>query len=377
MTTAPTTFADLTTLRVGGSFAQLHDAETESDFIDAIQAADSAGKPLLVLGDGSNVVAMDEHFDGVVIRDKRATLTVASQDSCGGANVTVSAGHNWDDFVAAAVDNEWAGVEALSGIPGTVGAAPVQNIGAYGQEVATSIAKVRTWDRQTARVRTFYSVDLRFSYRNSILKRSMRADADDWRPGPTPRYVVLDVEFQMRLGTRGPGIAYAELARTLGVALGEQTSTRAVREAVLSLRAGKGMVLNPADHDTWSAGSFFTNPIIAITDHDSLPEGAPRYPVHTATPAFTTGPSLGAVDASRVKTSAAWLIQHAGLEKGFALPGSKAALSTKHVLALTNRGGATASEVMELAAHVQGQVRERFGIELEPEPVVMRDFLPA
>jgi UDP-N-acetylmuramate dehydrogenase len=222
--------------------------------------------------------------------------------------------------------------------------------------------------------------ELGFGYRTSVLKRSMRSGGDPVGPWyPTPRYVVLEVNLQMRLGTLSAPVGYAELARRLGVHVGERAPSVDVRAAVLELRAGKGMLLDGVggapepDYDRWSAGSFFTNPVLAAEDADSLPADAPRFPVLSATPARSTGPSLGAVDPGLVKTSAAWLIENAGFSKGFGVAGehSPARLSTRHTLALTNRGGATSQDLVALARAVRDGVRETFGIELEPEPVLV------
>lgn len=364
-----TTLADLTTLRVGGQVAELIDAGSEAELLEAVQRADSEGRPLLVLGGGSNLLASDEAFDGVVVRDRRRGVTVRESSACGGADVVVPAGHVWDDVVVEAIDNDWSGIEALSGIPGSMGATPVQNVGAYGQEIGDVLAFARTWDRGRGRIRTFARSELGLGYRTSILKRSMRGEpgaTDDaatpgtatgqppsaW--GPTPRYVVLEVGLQLPLASRSAPIRYAELARALGVSVGERPPARDVREAVLALRGSKGMVLDPADHDTWSAGSFFTNPIVSEEVAAGLPEGAPRFPL---------GDGL-------VKSSAAWLISNAGFERGFGLPGP-AALSTKHSLAITNRGSATAADIVALARTVRDGVVAAFGIELEPEPVLL------
>jgi len=375
------TLSELTTLRVGGPADAYVEATTEAELIDAVRAVDDAGEPLLVIGGGSNLLVSDEGFGGVVVRDMRTGVRLDSEDACGGGAVTVPAGHDWDEFVAQAVDAGWIGVEALSGIPGTMGAAPVQNIGAYGQELAGVVASVRTWDRAEGRVRTLAVGELGFGYRTSVLKRSMRSDGGDpvgpWYP--TPRYVVLEVNLQMRLGSLSAPVGYGELARRLGVQVGERAPSADVRAAVLELRGGKGMLLDGVggapvpDHDRWSAGSFFTNPVVPAELADDLPEGAPRYPVRSAMPATSTGPSLGAVDAALVKTSAAWLIENAGFAKGFGLAGehSPARLSTKHTLGLTNRGGATAQDLVALARAVRDGVRDTFGIELEPEPVLV------
>lgn len=367
-----TALADLTTLRLGGPPARYVETESEEDLVAAVREADAAGEPLLVLGGGSNVVAADEGFPGVVVRDIRREIAVTDDaGACGGASLRVAAGTPWEDVVDRAVGEGWVGVEALTGIPGSTGATPVQNVGAYGQEVSGVVSAVRVWDREQARVRTLALVDLGFGYRTSVLKRSLRADDGAWsRHAPTPRHVVLDVGFQLRLGTLSAPVAYPELARVLDVPVGGRAPLVDVRSAVLGLRARKGMVLDPGDHDTWSAGSFFTNPVVPVDVADGLPEGAPRYAVRTSRPETTTGPSLGAVDPGLVKTSAAWLIENAGFTRGFGLPGP-VSLSTKHTLALTNRGAGTTADLLALARTVRDGVRERFGITLEAEPVLV------
>jgi UDP-N-acetylmuramate dehydrogenase len=365
------TLADLTTLRLGGPAARLVETGSAAELAAAVREADEAGEPVLVLGGGSNVVVPDEGFPGVVVRDVRTGIEVEDAGTCGGASLLVPAGTPWVDVVDRAVAEGWVGVEALAGIPGSTGATPVQNVGAYGQEVAGVLSTVRVWDREQARIRTLALTDLALGYRTSVLKRSLRADDGSWsRWAPTPRYVVLDVGFQLRLGTLSAPVAYAELARRLDVAVGERAPLADVRAAVLELRAGKGMVLDAADPDTWSAGSFFTNPVVPADVADDLPEGAPRYAVRSASPERTTGPSLGTVDESLVKTSAAWLIEHAGFTKGHGLPGA-VSLSTKHTLALTHRGGGSTTELLALARSIRDGVRDRFGISLEPEPVIV------
>ncbi len=359
------TLADLTTLRVGGPAARYVETATEAELIDTVRTADEAGEPVLVVGGGSNLLVADEGFDGVVVRDVRTGIDVPDHSACAGVTYQLPAGQPWDEVVAFAGEHRLYGIEALSGIPGSIGAAPVQNIGAYGQEVAQTIASVRTWDRAHGRVRTLALSDLQLSYRSSLLKRSMRAAPSDEDPGapwwPTPRYVVLDVTLQLRQGTLSAPIAYAELARTLGVELGERAPLADVRTAVLSLRAGKGMVLDPSDHDTWSAGSFFTNPLLTPEQAAQLPSDAPRFPL------LDDGARDGVPGG--VKTSAAWLIDHAGFAKGFG--DGPARLSGKHVLALTNRGGATAADLLALARTVRDGVARRFGVVLEPEPVLV------
>ncbi len=360
-----TTLAALTTLRVGGPVRDLVEPSTEAELIDAVRAADADGAPLLVLGGGSNLLASDAGFDGVVIRDARrdvdADVQLQNDGACGGLTITATAGVPWDALVDRAVHSKWSGFEALSGIPGSTGATPVQNVGAYGADVSQIVAQVRTWDRHTQSVRTLPLIKCEFSYRNSLLKRSMHGGADDggvW--APSPRYVVLSVSFHTRMASISQPIAYAQLAAALGVDERARVPIVDVREAVLELRRSKGMVLDAADHDTWSAGSFFTNPIVSAEQAAALPVDAPRFP-----------PGPRAPEGS-VKSSAAWLIEHAGFGKGFAVrEGAAASLSTKHTLALTNRGGATAADLVELAHAVQAGVREAFGVDLTPEPVTL------
>ncbi|WP_062383787.1 UDP-N-acetylmuramate dehydrogenase [Demequina iriomotensis] len=342
--------AELTTLRVGGPARELREAGSEAALIDAVRSADADGAPLLVVGGGSNLLVADDGFDGVVVRDARADVRLVNDGACGGLSITATAGTPWDTLVAQAVESEWSGFEALSGIPGSAGATPVQNVGAYGAEVKDIVASVRTWDREAGAVSTLPLVKVEFGYRDSMLKRTMTHGS--W--GPTPRYVVLDVTFHTRMASLSAPVRYQQLASALGVDLGARVPITDVRAAVLALRASKGMVLDPADHDTWSAGSFFTNPIVPEA---AVPEGAPRYPA--------AGEGL-------VKTSAAWLIEHAGFGKGFAVADdAPASLSTKHTLALTNRGDATAADVVALARAVRDGVHAAFGIVLVPEPVAV------
>ncbi|WP_432563098.1 UDP-N-acetylmuramate dehydrogenase [Kineococcus sp. SYSU DK003] len=353
-----TDLAELTTLRVGGPARRLVRATTEAELVEAVSAADAAGEPLLLVAGGSNLLVADEGFDGTVVHVATQGFDVPSEDACGGGIVTVAAGHRFDDFVETAVTRGWAGVEALSGIPGSVGATPVQNVGAYGQEVAQTVQTVRTWDRVERRQKTFVAAELRFGYRTSLLKQTRVALAGGHAES---RYVVLDVTFQFPLRQAASEVTYPELARTLGVELGTLVPSRDVREAVLALRAGKGMVWDPADrsdHDTWSAGSFFTNPVLTPAEADRLPTDAPRFP---------------AAD-GRVKTSAAWLIDRAGFGKGFGAPGP-AALSTKHTLALTNRGNARATDLLALARTVADGVEREFGVRLVNEPVIVGAIL--
>lgn len=350
------------------------EAADEAELIDVVRQADAEGAPLLVIGGGSNILAADRGFDGVVVRDARADVDLVSDDACGGAEITATAGTTWDDLVRQAVASHWGGFAALSGIPGTVGAAPVQNIGAYGTEVAELLASVRAWDRAAGRAVHLPLSELRLAYRDSALKRSL-TDPDigagrTW--GPTGRWVVLSATFHVRQASLSAPIAYSQLAAALDVDMGARVDAREVREAVLALRRSKGMVLDAADHDTWSAGSFFTNPILTRAQAATLPEDAPRFPVtdHTRVVAGTRGAPV--VD-GLVKTSAAWLIDHAGFPKGFSVSGGsgRATLSTKHVLALTNRGDATADDVAALRDAIVAGVRERYGVTLVPEPVAV------
>ncbi len=334
--------ADHTTLRIGGPARTWLEPGTEADLIDVVRTADETGQPLLVLGGGSNVVVADAGFDGTVVhtgglRGARADDVAA----CSGAFMTVAAGEPWDAFVATTIGAGQVGIEALSGIPGLVGATPIQNVGAYGQEVSQTIARVRVYDRKERRVVTRSAVECHFGYRTSVFK----AFPD--------RFVVLTVSFQFRLGTLSAPVRYAELARTLGIEPGERAPMAEVREAVLALRRSKGMVVDPDDRDTWSAGSFFTNPVVDGALADGLPAEAPRYPQPDG----------------RVKTSAAWLIEHAGFSRGFG--SGLARLSTKHTLAITNRGGATAADVIALAREIRDGVEHAYGVRLVPEPVLV------
>ena len=352
----------LTTLEVGGPARNYVVAATEAEIIAAVTASDSAGEPLLILGGGSNLVVSDDGFDGTVLKIASQGYTATSEDSCGGASVVVQAGHDWDDFVHQTVLHAWSGVEALSGIPGSTGATPVQNVGAYGCEVAQTIASVRTWDREKNAVHTFTSHELKFGYRDSLLKATT--------VNGSPRYVVLTVEFQLLLGRMSAPVTYAELARRLDVEVGKRANSLELRRTVMALRASKGMVLDPADRDTFSTGSFFTNPLVTADAAATLPADAPRWPA-----------------GGLVKLSAAWLIEHAGFYKGYGLAGEpgtgsqtvkndagtppRASLSSKHTLAITNRGGARAEDILAIAREVRSGVERQFGITLVPEPVLV------
>ncbi len=335
--------ADLTTLRVGGPAGSLRTATSTGELIEAVTTLDQQGEPLLLLAGGSNLLVADEGFQGTVIRIATRGIE-AEQGGPGLVRVRVAAGESWDAFVVRALDQGWSGVEALSGIPGSAGATPIQNVGAYGAEVSQVVESLEVLDRTGGQVLQMPAQAAGFSYRSSALKRD------------PSRWVVLSVTMVLAVDAMSAPIAYSELAGLLGVGVGGRARASEVRRAVLELRRGKGMVLDGADHDTWSAGSFFTNPIVSAAQAAKLPEGAPRF----AQPDGT------------VKTSAAWLISRAGFEKGFALaPGAPASLSTKHVLALTNRGGARAQDLLDLARAVRAGVQDQFGIVLENEPVLV------
>jgi UDP-N-acetylmuramate dehydrogenase len=329
-----TELSKYTSFRVGGPAQKIVQVSTEAEIIAAIEEAGDS--PLLIMGGGTNVLIADKGFDGTVIRISNNSVQ-SEVDACSGATLTIGAGEDWDSFVQTTIDRGYAGLETLSGIPGTVGAAPIQNIGAYGHEVAEFITRVRTYDRQEKAIKTFTNAQCEFTYRNSHFKA---------HPG---RYVVLDVQFQIRIGEMSDPITYVELSKKLGIDPGDKAPVRETRAAVLELRASKGMLLSPDDHDSWSAGSFFTNPIVTQQQADSLPNAAPKWPLNDG----------------RVKISAAWLIENSGTHKGDEVGGAR--ISTKHVLALSNSGNATAADIAELAKRARNQVKEVFGITLEAE----------
>jgi len=333
--------ADYTTLGVGGPARHLVIAPDEQALVSTITECDRRGEPVLIIGGGSNLVIGDSGFDGTVVVVRTRGITSAA-DGCGGAWVTAAAGEPWDEFVAHTVTAQWAGIEALSGIPGLVGATPIQNVGAYGQQVADVIARVRTWDRVDGVQRTLAAGDCGFGYRTSRFREDLS------------RYVILDVTMQLSLSATSTPIVYADLRGHMGVEPGSRRPLAEVRDAVLAVRRTKGMVLDADDPDTRSTGSFFTNPILSNDDAERLlPAEAPRYPA----------------DEGRVKTSAAWLIEHAGFDRGYG--NQRAAISSKHTLALTNRGDATAADVLELAREVRAGVHDRFGIYVDPEPILV------
>jgi UDP-N-acetylmuramate dehydrogenase len=340
--TSRTPLATLTTLRLGGPARRLVRVDDEAQAVEAVRAADAASERVLVLAGGSNVVVPDSGFDGTVVLLRSQGFRIdRNGDDLG---LTVAGGHNWDELVAECVAEGYAGVECLSGIPGSAGATPIQNVGAYGQEVADTITAVRAYDRLTGSVVTVPAEECRFTYRHSVFKGS-------------DRYVVLAVTFCLRRSPESEPLRFGELTRILGVPAGGRAPLGDVREAVLALRAGKGMVLDADDPDTWSVGSFFTNPVLSAPEFSAL---AGRSEVEP--PRFDAGDG-------RVKTSAAWLIEHAGFAKGYGSDG--VSLSTKHTLALTNRGTGTTEALLALAREVRDGVRERFGVTLVNEPVLI------
>jgi UDP-N-acetylmuramate dehydrogenase len=385
------TFAELTTMRVGGPAASLATATTEQQLVALATECSTRDEPVLLLGGGSNTIVSDDGFDGTAIRiATRGVERIASPHGGRDAvRLRVQAGESWDGLVALAVRNRWAGIEALSGIPGRVGAAPVQNIGAYGQELSSVLIAVDFVDAITGELRHLTATDLELGYRTSVLKRGLEG-------------VVTAVELELAQrpdvgAALSEPVAYSQLANALAIDVGTQVSLGEVRRTVLRLRASKGMVLDPDDPDSVSAGSFFTTPIVSARFARTLPDDAPRWPLAPEEPALVV-PLDGATaeesvavgmlaeaagDRERrrvraespegpgVKLSAAWLIEHSGISRGFALPGSKAAISSKHTLAITNRGGASALEIVQLASFVQSRVQSEFGVLLQPEPVLV------
>ena len=336
--------ADLTTLRLGGPPARLVDAADEHAIVAAVRAADDAGEPLLVLAGGSNLVVADAGFPGTVVRI--ASRGVRAE----GTVLEVAAGEPWDPLVERCVADGLAGFECLSGIPGSVGATPIQNVGAYGQEVSETIVSVRAYDRARELVCELPAAACGFSYRSSAFKRT---------PG---RWVVLAVMFELERRPDSQPVRYAELARALGIAEGERAPLADVRAAVLALRRRKGMVIDPADPDSVSAGSFFTNPVLGAAAFAELEERAREWLGDEV-----RVPRFPQADGS-VKTSAAWLIERAGFERGHGDPAT-VAISDKHTLALTNRGAGTTQQLVALAREIAVAVQETFGVELAPEPV--------
>jgi UDP-N-acetylmuramate dehydrogenase len=341
--------ADHTTIRLGGPARDFVPAGTEEDLIEAVSAVDARGEPLLILGGGSNLVVADEGFDGTVVQ---VAVEGVNLDGALGT-VTVAAGEDWDAVVARTIAEGLAGLECLSGIPGLAGATPIQNVGAYGQEVGETITQVRAYDRDAHQIRVLGRESCGFGYRTSRFKR------DEAR-----RLVVLSVTFRLAAGKLSAPVRYAELAAALGVALGDRVPAEQARAAVLELRRRKGMVIDPADPDTRSVGSFFVNPVLDAAALEAVEAAArARCGDGTAVPRFGAGDGL-------VKVPAAWLIERAGFGRGYTL-GDGARISSKHTLALVNPGSATTAGLMALAREIRDGVFDAFGVSLTPEPVLV------
>ncbi len=346
---------NMTTTAVGGPATHTVTATSEAELIAALIAAEQAGEKILLVGGGSNLVIADAGFAGTAIRIASRGLSIAQLDDAR-VLLRAAAGENWDATVEYSLAEGLSGLEALSGIPGCVGATPVQNVGAYGADVSQSLLWARVWDRVAGEVKQLSNQDLEFAYRDSLIKRTSDHGS--------PRYVVLEVAFELARNSQSAPIRYAELARRLGVEAGQAADAALVRQTVLDLRRSKGMVYDPRDPDSHSTGSFFTNPIVDSQLLAQLPDNAPNYPVEQD---------------GMVKLSAAWLIDQAGFAKGyglegtegFGLAGGRAALSTKHTLAITNRADATAADILAIARAVRGGVEQRFGITLENEPLLI------
>ena len=354
--------AGYTTLRLGGPARRFAAAADDVELVAQVWAADERGDPLLVLGGGSNLVVADAGFPGTVVHV--ATRGVRPRPDGDSVLLTVAAGEDWDTVVAGTVADGLAGLECLSGIPGLAGATPIQNVGAYGQEVAQTLVAVRGYDRTRGEVVDLTAAECGFGYRTSAFKRSLHS----WASGPavTGRFVVLGVTFRLERSAESAPVRYAELARALGIGEGGRAPLGEVRSAVLALRRRKGMVLDAADPDTRSAGSFFTNPVLDPAAFAALERAvAATCGPGTRVPTFPTGPG-------QVKVPAAWLIERAGFAKGYAPgPDTGARISAKHTLALVNPGGATTASLLALAREVAGGVRKAFGVELAPEPVLV------
>ncbi len=329
--------APLTTFKIGGNAKLFARACSEHDVIAAFEFATTPSIPLFILGGGSNVLIADNGFDGLVLQNGIKGVREIS-DGQDGMLIEVGAGEDWDGFVAHAVGKRWAGVECLSGIPGLVGGTPVQNVGAYGQDVSETIVSVRCLDRQTGKILTLSNSECEFQYRQSIFNSNQR-----------DRFIVLNVLFMLR--PHGiPKIAYRDLVDRFE---GHEASLAEVRDAVMEIRRSKSMVIDPTDPNSRSAGSFFKNPVVSSKTFEEIRTSFPDIP-H-----FETG--------DQVKIPAAWLIEKAGFSKGFVA--GEAGISSKHTLAIINRGSARAEEIVVLMKRIKGAVEREFGIELTPEPI--------
>jgi UDP-N-acetylmuramate dehydrogenase len=361
-----------TTLGLGGPAGRLAEAGTEEQIVTAVREADAAGEPVLVLGGGSNLVVADAGFAGTVVRVASQGIRTSRNETAGGQPavvVSVAAGEPWDHLVGWSVHEGLAGLECLSGIPGLAGATPIQNVGAYGQEVAQTITAVRAYDRDLGSVVSLSTARCAFGYRTSMLKR-VAAEAG----AATGRYVVLEVSFGLRRadapGPRGLSepVRYPQLAAALGVTAGDRVPLEAARQAVLELRRSKGMVLDPADPDTRSAGSFFTNPVLTAAQFAGLRQRvASRLGRGSEVPHYPGGPDA---PGGAVKVSAAWLIEKAGFARGYPA-GGVVRISTKHTLALTNPGSGSTAALLRLAREITAGVRDAFGVDLVAEPTLV------
>ncbi|CAM3631785.1 UDP-N-acetylmuramate dehydrogenase [Tsukamurella ocularis] len=356
----PELLSELTTLRLGGPARAYLRCDSAAAVAEAVARCDAAGEPVLLVGGGSNLVIADAGFDGTVVHLAHDAVSID------GTVLTADAGAVWDDVVAASVDAGLGGLECLSGIPGSAGATPVQNVGAYGVEVSAWLDAVELYHRATGETAWVAPETLGLAYRTSRLKQHEAPGAAGSTTAAGPADVVLRVRFALTDGASAP-IRYGELARVLGVEPGGTVDPADARRAVLDLRRGKGMVLDPADHDTWSVGSFFTNPVVPAATaaatvrriEEATGESTPQYPAPDG-----------------VKLSAGWLIERAGFHKGYDGGRPGVSLSTKHTLALTNRGTGTTAELLGLAGEVRDGVFARFGVELRPEPVLVGAELP-
>jgi len=360
MTTEQVRLADYTTLHLGGPASRFVTAGSQDELAAVVRAADAEAEPVLVLGGGSNLVVADEGFPGVVVQVTAAGLELAADGDA--VDVTAAAGHDWDEFVQHCLAEGLSGVECLSGIPGRVGATPIQNVNAYGQDVAHTITAVRAYDRLRDQVVEIPAADCGFGYRTSMFKEQAAGLGRGAALNPasaTGRFVVLAVTFRLAVSPQSAPVRYGELSRVLGVAEGDRVPAADARAAVLMLRRCKGMVLDAADPDTRSAGSFFTNPVVSASVHAGMAarDGIPHWPAGDG----------------RMKLSAAWLIEHSGFSKGFQLPGDPggARISTKHALALTNPGDGSSASLIRLAREIRAGVLGAFGVELANEPVLV------
>ncbi|MFT4280943.1 UDP-N-acetylmuramate dehydrogenase [Microbacterium sp.] len=369
----PRALAELTTLRAGARPRRMVEARTRDELVSHLRDLWNDGERVLVVGGGSNLLVGDEPFDGTVVLVRTEGLEVLPSERPGMLRVKAEAGHDWDDLVAFTVRSGLQGIEAMSGIPGTAGASPVQNIGAYGQELVQTLVEVELLDQDTHEVAVVPAAELELGFRTSVLKAHYgdvaRRDA-----------VVLSITLELaQVGDAEIPVAGAQLRQSLGLPADAMASLAWIRDTVLATRARKGMVLDPTDPDTFSAGSFFQNAIVSAAFARTLPPECPRWPVSVDLDPITVIPldrydgivPPPAVQEPDVKVSAAWLIEHSGLRKGFSLPRSRAGLSTKHALALTNRGGASAGELAQLARFIRGRVQSEFGLVLQPEPVLV------